>query len=125
MAEIVLRFEPAVVTAWLFATSGWLLDWLTTVWPNERMVERNPLVVRYFGKHPDPFWFGLAKIVTLVVFLVLFVVVEILVGTDEAAPETVLGLQTGLWIPVFVGVTGWAASLHNLRIRRRLRNQRR
>lgn len=101
---------------WVFATAGWLLDWLSTVWPSGAVVERNPLVVGQFGRRPDPRWFGLAKLASLVAFFILFRLLDVLVSLDGAVPATVAGLRTALFLPLGVGVLGWGVSLHNLRV---------
>jgi len=103
------------VAVWLFAATGWLLDWVTTVWPTERVVEANPLVVSYVGRQPDPIRFGLAKVASLAAFGLLSRLLGVLVSLDDAVPAAVLGLRVALWLPVGVGVLGWAATLHNLR----------
>jgi hypothetical protein len=108
---------PAVLV-WLFATTGWLGDWLTTVWPDEQFVEQNPFVVRWFGDRPDPLAFGLAKVGSLALFLVLTVALDTLIRRDDAIPDVLFGLDTALLLPVFVGVLGWAATVHNCRVRR-------
>jgi hypothetical protein len=103
---------------WLFATTGWLGDWLSTVWPGGGFVEQNPLVVRWFGERPAPLAFGLAKVGSLAVFVLLYAVLDALIRGDDAIPDGLFGLDTALLLPVFVGVLGWVATVHNYRVRR-------
>jgi hypothetical protein len=112
--------DPIPILTWLFAISGWLLDWLSTVWPNDRFVEGNPFVVRYFGEQPDPLRFGLAKVGTLVVFAGLSLCLDWLLRSEPTLPRTVSGVSVGLVVPAFVGMVGWGATVHNIRVRRRL-----
>lgn len=101
---------------WLFAVSGWLLDWLSTVWPNQRFREKNPLVVRYFGPHPRPIPFGLAKVGSLVVFATLYLILQALLQTETGIPDSLYGISLALALPAGVGALGWYAFVHNLRL---------
>ncbi len=104
------------VLVWLFVVSGWLLDWLSTVWPNPRLPEQNPFVRHYFGRYPDPLRFGLAKGASLAVFYVLTVTVRSLLQSSSSVPSVAFGVDLTLSLPAFVGVLGWVAFVHNVRL---------
>jgi hypothetical protein len=114
MLELV---DQQTLLVWLFATTGWLGDWLSTVWPGGQFVEQNPLVVRWFGERPDPLAFGLAKVGSLAVFVLLYAALDALIRGDDAIPDVLFGLDTALLLPAFVGVLGWVATVHNCRVR--------
>jgi hypothetical protein len=113
--------DQPTLLVWLFAATGWLGDWLSTVWPDEQFIETNPFVVRWFGERPDPLTFGIAKVGSLAVFVLLSVVLDGLIRGDDAIPNALFGLDTALVLPVFVGVLGWVATAHNCRVRWRRR----
>lgn len=114
--------DQPTLLVWLFATAGWLGDWLSTVWPDEQFVEKNPSVVRWFGDRPDPLAFGIAKVGSLAVFLLLSVAIDTVIRRDDAVPNALFGVDTALLLPVFVGVLGWVATVHNCRVRWRNRS---
>lgn len=117
MIECALHGQQWTLVVWLYATTGWLGDWLSTVWPDEAFVENNPLVVRYFGERPDPLAFGVAKLGALAVFVVLTWVLDVLIRLEATIPHSVFGLDAALLLPAFVGTVGWIAVVHNCRVR--------
>lgn len=108
--------DQVSVIAWLFAITGWVLDWLSTVWPNDQFREKNPFVVRHFGRQPRPVPFGLAKVGSLVVIGALYLALESLLAMEPGLPASLYGLSLALTLPAIVGVLGWYAFVHNLRL---------
>jgi len=104
------------VWVWGFATVGWMLDWATTVWPNEALHERNPYVVTHFGEHPGPLAFGLAKVAGLGVLGLSYLVAEHLLGSYSYLPSVYAGVKIALVVPGTVAVVGLCAFVHNTRL---------
>jgi hypothetical protein len=102
--------------AWLFAVSGWLLDWLSTVWPNDQFREKNPFVVRYFGPQPRPLPFGIAKVASLVVIGGLYVFLRAVLRMETSVTASQYSGTIALMLPAVVGLLGWYATVHNLRL---------
>jgi len=73
-------------------------------------------VVRLFGRRPDPWRFGLARLGSFAAFVILAGLLGALAGPDDAAPSRLL-LYVGLWLPVGVGLPGWGVSVRNRRVR--------
>ncbi|MDS0260765.1 hypothetical protein NDI56_15260 [Haloarcula sp. S1CR25-12] len=104
------------IWVWGFAAVGWMLDWATTVWPDEELPERNPYVVNHFGEHPGPLPFGLAKVAGLGVLGLSYLVAEYLLGMYSYLPSVYAGVKTALIIPGVVAILGLYAFVHNTRL---------
>ncbi|MFQ3294029.1 MAG: hypothetical protein ACI8VE_001097 [Natrialbaceae archaeon] len=100
---------------WLVASIGWMLDWASTVWPNEELPEQNPFVIQLFGEYPGPVIFGLGKAVGLVIAGVLYIIANNLFHSYSYLPTSLIGINTILFIPSTIGIVGWHGFLHNLR----------
>jgi|GEM_PF-5404144 hypothetical protein len=110
------RMSSLEIWVWGFATAGWMLDWATTVWPNEELPEKNPYVVNLFGEHPRPLPFGLAKLAGLGLIGLLYLFAEHLFQSYSYLPSVYHGLNTALLIPGVVAILGLYAFVHNTRL---------
>lgn len=104
------------IVVWLVAGTGWMLDWASTVWPNEEIPEQNPYVVKLFGKHPDPLRFGLGKLTGLVIAGILYCFYDMLSTSFDYLPVYLFDLKVALLIPILIGLAGWHGFIHNLRL---------
>ncbi|WP_152436313.1 hypothetical protein [Halosimplex carlsbadense] len=104
------------VLIWSFAATGWTLDWASTVWPNQDISEKNPFVRNHFGEFPDPIRFGVAKAASLILFYILYLIGELLIKASDTVPNYLYDVPTVLLAPLLIGIIGWYAFFHNLRL---------
>lgn len=105
--------NPVEISVWIVAATGWMLDWATTVWPDEDHPEQNPYVVDVFGEYPHPVKFGVAKGAGLVLAVILYRVANQLLISYRYFPESVYGIDSVLLIPSAIGLFGWHGAIHN------------
>lgn len=97
----------------LFVFLGWVLDGVSTIWPNENVPETNPYVVRNFGRFPG-YRFLLVKIVSALLLLSLYPILSILIESTSAIPSTIYVFQSAVLPYIVILISIWYAVANNL-----------